>query len=60
MLTVVQIQLLKPAGRPLKVFDSDAAPLSRQVLFILQDLRSLAGSSDFLLPALHTTRLPIS
>jgi len=29
MLTVVQIQALKPAARPFKVFDSDGLYLSR-------------------------------
>ena len=35
-------------------------PLSRQVLFLLQDLRSLARKSEFLFPALHTTLRPLS
>lgn len=48
-----------PAER-MKMKQPHAVPLSRQVLFILQDLRSLARSSDFLFPALHTTRRPIS
>lgn len=48
-----------PAER-MKMKQPHAVPLSRQVLFILQDLRSLARSSDFLFPALHTTLRPIS
>jgi len=48
-----------PAER-MKMKQPHAVPLSRQVLFILQDLRSLARSSDFLFPALHTTKRPIS
>jgi len=48
-----------PAER-MKMKQPHAVPLSRQVLFILQDLRSLARSSEFLFPALHTTKHPIS
>jgi integrase len=48
-----------PAER-MKMKQPHAVPLSKQVLFILQDLRSLARSSEFLFPALHTTRRPIS
>lgn len=48
-----------PAER-MKMKQPHAVPLSRQVLFILQDLRSLARSSEFLFPALHTTKRPIS
>ncbi|WP_066591810.1 tyrosine-type recombinase/integrase [Sphingomonas pruni] len=48
-----------PAER-MKMKQAHAVPLSRQVLFILQDLRSLARSSEFLFPALHTTLRPIS
>ncbi|RDE05928.1 tyrosine-type recombinase/integrase [Sphingomonas aracearum] len=48
-----------PAER-MKMKQPHAVPLSRQVLFILQDLRSLARTSEFLFPALHTTRRPIS
>lgn len=48
-----------PAER-MKMKQPHAVPLSRQVIFILQDLRSLARSSEFLFPALHTTRRPIS
>lgn len=44
----------------MKMKQPHAVPLSRQVLFILQDLRSLARSSEFLFPALHTTLRPIS
>lgn len=48
-----------PAER-MKMKQPHAVPLSRQVLFILQDLRSLARASEFLFPALHTTLRPIS
>jgi len=48
-----------PAER-MKMKQPHAVPLSRQVLFILQDLRSLARSSEFLFPALHTTLRPLS
>lgn len=48
-----------PAER-MKMKQPHAVPLSRQVLFILQDLRSLARTSEYLFPALHTTRRPIS
>lgn len=48
-----------PAER-MKMKQPHAVPLSRQVLFILQDLRSIARTSEFLFPALHTTRRPIS
>lgn len=48
-----------PAER-MKMKQPHAVPLSRQVLFILQDLRALARSSEFLFPALHTTLRPIS
>jgi integrase len=48
-----------PAER-MKMKQPHAVPLSRQVLFILQELRSLARSSEFLFPALHTTLRPIS
>lgn len=44
----------------MKMKQPHAVPLSRQVVFILQDLRSLARSSEFLFPALHTTLRPIS
>ncbi|ATY32523.1 tyrosine-type recombinase/integrase [Sphingomonas psychrotolerans] len=48
-----------PAER-MKMKQPHAVPLSRQVLFILQDLRSLSRSGEFLFPALHTTRRPLS
>jgi integrase len=48
-----------PAER-MKMKQPHAVPLSRQVLFILQDLRSLSRTSEHLFPALHTTRRPIS
>ena len=48
-----------PAER-MKMKQPHAVPLSRQVLFLLQDLRSLARESEFLFPALHTTKRPLS
>jgi len=48
-----------PAER-MKMKQPHAVPLSRQVLYMLQDLRSLARTSDYLFPALHTTRRPLS
>lgn len=48
-----------PAER-MKMKQPHAVPLSRQVLYILQDLRSLARASDYLFPALHTTKRPLS
>ncbi|WP_267433052.1 integrase arm-type DNA-binding domain-containing protein [Sphingomonas sp. GM_Shp_1] len=48
-----------PAER-MKMKQPHAVPLSRQVLFLLQDLRSLARDSEFLFPALHTTKRCIS
>ncbi|WP_288935796.1 integrase arm-type DNA-binding domain-containing protein [uncultured Sphingomonas sp.] len=48
-----------PAER-MKMKQPHAVPLSRQVLFMLQDLRSLARDSEFLFPALHTTKRCIS
>lgn len=48
-----------PAER-MKMKQAHAVPLSRQVLYLLQDLRSLARESEFLFPALHTTRRPLS
>ncbi|MEG3091616.1 tyrosine-type recombinase/integrase [Sphingomonas sp. PB1R3] len=48
-----------PAER-MKMKQAHAVPLSRQVLFLLQDLRSLARDSEFLFPALHTTKRCIS
>lgn len=48
-----------PAER-MKMKQPHTVPLSRQVLYLLQDLRSLARDSEFLFPALHTTKRPIS
>ena len=48
-----------PAER-MKMKQPHAVPLSRQVLFLLQDLRSLARDSEFLFPALHTTKRCLS
>ncbi|WP_288415957.1 MULTISPECIES: integrase arm-type DNA-binding domain-containing protein [Sphingomonadaceae] len=48
-----------PAER-MKMKQPHAVPLSRQVLFLLRDLRSLARDSEFLFPALHTTKRCIS
>lgn len=48
-----------PAER-MKMKQPHAVPLSRQVLFILRDLRSLARTSEYLFPALHTTKRPLS
>lgn len=48
-----------PAER-MKMKQPHAVPLSRQVLYLLRDLRSLARSSEFFFPALHTTLRPIS
>ncbi|MBW4331109.1 integrase arm-type DNA-binding domain-containing protein [Stakelama sp. CBK3Z-3] len=48
-----------PAER-MKMKQPHAVPLSRQSLYLLKELRSLARSSEFLFPALHTTLRPIS
>ncbi len=48
-----------PAER-MKMKQAHGVPLSRQVLYLLQDLRSLARESEFLFPALHTTKRPLS
>ena len=48
-----------PAER-MKMKQPHAVPLSQQVLYMLQDLRSLARASDYLFPALHTTKRPLS
>ena len=48
-----------PAERT-KMKQPHAVPLSRQVLYLLQDLRSLARDSEYLFPALHTTKRPLS
>lgn len=47
-----------PAER-MKMKQAHTVPLSRQSLYLLQELRRLALTSDFLFPALHTTRRPI-
>ncbi len=47
-----------PAER-MKMKQPHAVPLSRQSLYLLQDLRAQARTSDFLFPALHTTQRPI-
>lgn len=47
-----------PAER-MKMGQSHAVPLSRQAIYLLQELRSLARPSEFLFPALHTTKRPI-
>jgi integrase len=47
-----------PAER-MKMKQPHAVPLSRQSLYLLQELRSVSRSSDFLFPALHTTKRPI-
>lgn len=48
-----------PAKR-MKMKQPHAVPLSRQVLYLLQNLRSLARDSEYLFPALHTTKRPLS
>jgi len=48
-----------PAER-MKMKQAHAVPLSRQSLYLLQELRSLARTSEFLFPALHTTQRPLS
>ena len=48
-----------PAER-MKMKQPHAVPLSRQVLYLLQNLRSLARASEYLFPALHTTQRPLS
>lgn len=48
-----------PADR-MKMKQPHALPLSRQVLYLLQDLRPLARESEFLFPALHTMKRPLS
>lgn len=47
-----------PAER-VKMRQPHAVPLSRQTVYLLQELRSLARPSEFLFPALHTTNRPI-
>lgn len=47
-----------PAER-MKMKKVHTVPLSRQSLYLLQTLRSLRNPSEFLFPALHTSRRPI-
>lgn len=47
-----------PAER-MKMKQPHAVPLSRQSLYLLQELRAQARTSEFLFPALHTTQRPI-
>lgn len=47
-----------PAER-MKMKQPHAVPLSRQTVYLLQELRSLARPSEFLFPALHTTKRSI-
>ena len=47
-----------PAER-MKMRQPHAVPLSRQAVYLLQELRSLARPSEFLFPALHTTKQAI-
>lgn len=48
-----------PAAR-MKMKQPHAVPLSRQLLYLLQDLRSVVRSSEFLFSALHTTLPAVS
>jgi integrase len=48
-----------PAER-MKMKQPHAVPLSRQTLYFLRELRALARPSEYLFPALHTTRRPLS
>lgn len=48
-----------PAER-MKMKQPHAVPLSRQVVYLLQELRSLPRTSEYLFPALYTTQRPIS
>lgn len=43
----------------MKMKQPHAVPLSRQALYLLQELRAQARTSEFLFPALHTTQRPI-
>lgn len=43
----------------MKMKQAHAVPLSRQSLYLLQELRSLSRPSKFLFPALHTTKRSI-
>ncbi|CAN5256568.1 integrase arm-type DNA-binding domain-containing protein [soil metagenome] len=47
-----------PAER-MKMKQAHAVPLSRQALYLLYELRSLGRASEFLFPALHTTKRSI-
>ncbi|WP_242139646.1 integrase arm-type DNA-binding domain-containing protein [Sphingomonas sp. TREG-RG-20F-R18-01] len=47
-----------PAER-MKMKQAHTVPLSRQSLYLLQELRSLSRPSEFLFPALHTTKRSI-
>ncbi|KTT63255.1 tyrosine-type recombinase/integrase [Sphingomonas sanguinis] len=44
----------------MKMKQPHAVPLSRQVVYLLQELRSLPRTSEYLFPALYTTQRPIS
>ncbi|MGN6278358.1 MAG: tyrosine-type recombinase/integrase [Sphingomonas sp.] len=44
----------------MKMKQPHTVPLSRQSLYFLRELRALARPSDYLFPALHTTRRPLS
>jgi len=48
-----------PAER-MKMKQTHTVPLSRQSLYLLHELRTLARPSEFLFPALHTTRRSMS
>jgi integrase len=48
-----------PAER-MKMKQVHTVPLSRQSMYLLQELRALARPSEFLFPALHTTKRSIS
>jgi integrase len=43
----------------MKMKQPHTVPLSRQSLYLLQELRAQARTSEFLFPALHTTQRPI-
>ena len=43
----------------MKMKQAHTVPLSKQSLYLLRELRSLARNSQFLFPALHTTKRPI-
>ena len=48
-----------PAER-MKMKQEHLVPLSRQVIYLLQELRSVARGGEFLFPALHTIKRPFS